>query len=198
MHIRKLNRSSPEIVFLVVRNVDSTTLSVGRGVVWHGSTSTTTYEGIGVRYPKVTTDQLDGIARFAGVIMQQDIASSAYGWMQVYGLIDSVTVTGSTAVNIGQGHTAAYNDTTWMTDMLRPLNCFTPDANATGMFCFISCKNTAISNLGVYFVPNALPGGYLVPMSEVYTSVHATDGTYITGTLTTQGTGFMKAFVRCL
>jgi len=85
MLFRRINRSDPEKIFVVVMNGYSTaSLANGYVVEWD---FTTLKDGVGVTIPSATTVSLGNAA--AGVAVET-IAHNAYGLIQVYGYHSAV------------------------------------------------------------------------------------------------------------
>jgi len=83
MLMKRINRSDPEKLFIVVKSVYSTaSLTTGQAVNW----DLTQADGVSVTKPAAGT----GI-NFAGIVVQS-IADEAYGMIQVYGYNSSVRV----------------------------------------------------------------------------------------------------------
>ena len=76
MLFKRISRASAETVFIVVQNVSGSTVTAGYSVVFDTDTSAD-----GVRVSQADASDLQA---FAGVA-DADIASSAFGLLQVYG-----------------------------------------------------------------------------------------------------------------
>ncbi len=87
MLFKRISRASPEVVFVVARNVSGGTLTAGYNAVWDTGASAD-----GVRVTQATTAALQA---YAGVA-DQDIANGDYGLLQVYGYRSSVRIYSST------------------------------------------------------------------------------------------------------
>ena len=87
MLFKRVSRSSPEVAYIVVQNVSGSTLTAGYGCAFDTGASVD-----GVRVSRVGTDRLQS---FAGVA-DSDIASNAYGLVQVYGYRSSALIWSST------------------------------------------------------------------------------------------------------
>ncbi len=102
MLFQRINRSSPEKVFVVAYNSYSTAaITVGQGVQWDYQTDA---DGVGVTIPSLRLSNR-GLAT-AGVVASATIASGDYGLIQVYGYhsaarVRSVTI-GIPAIAKGQ------------------------------------------------------------------------------------------------
>lgn len=93
MLFQRINRSSPERVFVTAYNSYSTAaITVGQAVIWDFATDA---DGVGVTRPTARATNA-GMA-CAGVVADSSIAAGDYGLIQVYGYHSSVrmrTVTG--------------------------------------------------------------------------------------------------------
>lgn len=88
MLFQRINRSSPEKIFVVVKNGYSTAaITVGQGVNWDFITAV---DGVSVTLPLARATNA-GMAS-AGVVASSTIASADFGLVQVYGLHSSVRV----------------------------------------------------------------------------------------------------------
>jgi hypothetical protein len=87
MLFKRIARTSPEQVFVVVKNVSGSTVTAGYSVVWDLSASVD-----GVRVTRANTATRNC---FAGVA-DADIANGEYGLIQVYGYRSSAYITRST------------------------------------------------------------------------------------------------------
>lgn len=87
MLFKRISRASPEVVFVVARNVSGGTITAGYSAVWDTGASAD-----GVRVTQATTAALQA---YAGVA-DQDIANGDYGLLQVYGYRSSVRIYSST------------------------------------------------------------------------------------------------------
>lgn len=93
MLFQRINRSSPEKVFVTVFNSYSTAaITVGQGVNWDFITDV---DGVGVTIPLARATN-KGFAA-AGVVATASIASGDYGLVQVYGYHSAVRVRTVTA-----------------------------------------------------------------------------------------------------
>jgi len=96
MLFKRISRSDPERVFIVVKNGYSTaTLTNGQAVQWDMSAA----DGVTVDIPGAAFNRM---AAFAGIIADS-IAYGSYGLMQVYGYHSAVIVDGSATENIYTG-----------------------------------------------------------------------------------------------
>ncbi len=95
MLFQRINRSSPEKVFISVFNSYSTAaITVGQGVNWDFITD---IDGVGVTIPLARATNAGFAA--AGVVASASIAAGDYGLVQIYGFHSAVrvrTVTGGT------------------------------------------------------------------------------------------------------
>jgi hypothetical protein len=87
MLFKRISRASPEVVFVVAKNVSGGTLTAGYSCVWDTGASAD-----GVRVTQATTAALQA---YAGVA-DSDIASNDYGLIQVYGYRSSIRIYSST------------------------------------------------------------------------------------------------------
>ena len=87
MLFKRISRSSPEVVFVVAKNVSGSTITSGYTAVWDVSASV---DGV-----RVTQASATDLQAYAGVA-DSDIANSAYGLLQVYGYRSSIYVYSST------------------------------------------------------------------------------------------------------
>jgi len=96
MLAKRINRSDPEKIFIVVKNSYSTaSLTNGQSVGW----DLTAADGVSVT--KITTAYL--AVTFAGIVAET-IAYNAYGLLQVYGYHSAVRVDPSTTEDVAAGH----------------------------------------------------------------------------------------------
>jgi hypothetical protein len=197
MIFKKINRAVPEQVFVAVRNVDTATLTQGYCAVWDYDTDDQDYAGYAVRFPVTnSTALMDNPCMFAGVIAS-DISPDSNGTVQVWGMVDSVFVSGTIVNSLFAGATTNWNKLSMYSRVLRPVNVYHSNSAATGVAGVMTQATQAPVALGVAYLNGVGNGGYMVPMSMMYTTV-STDGTYVTGTLTTTSSGFCKAFIRAL
>lgn len=87
MLFKRISRASPEVVFVVAKNVSGGTLTAGYACVWDTGASAD-----GVRVTQATTAALQAFAGCA----DSDIANNDYGLIQVYGYRSSVRIYSST------------------------------------------------------------------------------------------------------
>ena len=87
MLFKRISRSDAETVFIVVQNVSGSTITQGYGCVFDVSASV---DGV-----RVTKAQAADMQAFAGVA-DADIASAAYGLVQVYGYRSAASIYSST------------------------------------------------------------------------------------------------------
>ena len=107
MLFQRINRSSPEKVFVVAFNSYSTAaITVGQGVNWDFITDC---DGVGVTIPLARATN-GGIAA-AGVVASASIASGDYGLIQIYGFHSAVRVRTATGGSpaIAKGRPLAMN-----------------------------------------------------------------------------------------
>jgi hypothetical protein len=131
MLFRRINRSSPEQVFIVVQNVSGGTLTAGYAACWELGSA----DGVRVTQPATAN-----LYAFAGVC-DADIANNGYGLLQIYGYRASAYIYSST------GSSAAG-------DVLFPVNSewgLTPaaGANSAPAFGFL-CEAVAGSSSSRY------------------------------------------------
>ena len=91
MIFKRVNRTSPEQVFIVVQNVSGSTMTAGYSCVFDVGASVD-----GVRVTQATSTDL---AAFAGVV-DADIANNGYGLCQVYGYRSSAYIYSSTGASV--------------------------------------------------------------------------------------------------
>ena len=96
MLFKRISRSSPEVVYLVVKNVSGSTVAANDSVVFDVSA---TVDGVGV-----TQVSAADLSAFAG-IADADIANNAYGLVQAYGYRASVNVYNSSTASFAAGAT---------------------------------------------------------------------------------------------
>ncbi len=100
MQIQRVNRTDAEKVFIVVRNMDATSITTGQGSHFMGAwDNASSVDGVSVIRTRAAVDFL----LFAGVAAQ-DIAVDSYGRSQIYGLCDSVMIShkaGNTTMGAG-------------------------------------------------------------------------------------------------
>lgn len=87
MLFKRISRTAPEQVFVVVKNVSGSTMTAGYSCTWDLSASVD-----GVRVTRANTATRNC---FAGVV-DADIANGDYGLVQVYGYRSSAYITRST------------------------------------------------------------------------------------------------------
>ena len=90
MLFKRVSRSNPEVVYIVVQNVSGSTITAGYSAAFDTGASAD-----GVRVSQVGTDRLQA---FAGVA-DSDIANNAYGLVQVYGYRASALINSSTGTS---------------------------------------------------------------------------------------------------
>jgi hypothetical protein len=87
MLFKRVSRSNPEVVYIVVQNVSGSTITAGYSAAFDVGASVD-----GVRVSRPGTARLQS---FAGVA-DSDIANNAYGLVQVYGYRSSALIWSST------------------------------------------------------------------------------------------------------
>ena len=95
MLFKRISRTDPERVFIVVKNGYATTVTNGQAVQWDMSAA----DGVTIDVPGAAFKRM---AAFAGIICET-IVNGAYGLMQVYGYHSAVIVDSSTTVDIYTG-----------------------------------------------------------------------------------------------
>ena len=107
MLFQRINRSSPEKVFIVAYNSYATAaLSNGQAVIWDFNTDA---DGVGVTRP---TARASNAGTAVAGIAAEAIAAGAYGLIQVYGYHSAVRVrqdTSSAAANVAAGRPLTLN-----------------------------------------------------------------------------------------
>jgi hypothetical protein len=202
MEFARVHHGTPEQVFVTVRNSDSTTMSVGYGVIWDlpfisSGSAGGGYEGLAVTFANTTSSATyaPNPGLFAGVVAPSSIDPGAYGRVQVFGLIDSVVLHGHTGApfNGWAGYTSAGAVSRLI---LQPYHLFGWNTVVTqpGILGVLNMGTTADTTLRPF-----VHGGYVVPYSDAYTSV-STDSSWIleSGGVGTTATAWCKAFIRCL
>lgn len=90
-----------ERAYLTVKNVEATSITTGQGVCFRVGTGASFDGTSAVRSASATTADLPA---FVG-IAAQDIASNAYGIVQVFGLVASVLLSGvGTSITVNAGN----------------------------------------------------------------------------------------------
>jgi len=197
MIFRRINRLVPEQVYISVVNNSDDYLTANHGVVWDQDLDTTPHEGYAVRFAHATTNTLrEGPNAFAGVV-DEDIGPRGRGLVQVWGIRNSVAVTGFQAAQIFLGASVPWAKWDLHRRMLRPVNLYATGTEHVGLFGVLEAVTNPAVVFSNVFVADKVLGGYVVPMSRMYTSV-SDDGSYISGTLSVSGTGFCKVFIRAL
>lgn len=87
MLFKRISRASPEVVFVVAKNVAGATITAGYACNWDTGASS---DGV-----RVTQSATASLQAFAG-IADTDIANGDYGLLQVYGYRSSVRIYSST------------------------------------------------------------------------------------------------------
>lgn len=106
MLFKRVSRSAPEQIFIVVQNVCGSTMTAGYAVVFDVSASV---DGVRVTKPETTDMQA-----FAGIV-DADIASNGYGLVQVYGYRSSVYIYSSTGSSAAGDNLTVVGDEWGMT-----------------------------------------------------------------------------------
>jgi hypothetical protein len=195
MEFKRINYAAPEQVFMVLQNaMSATTMTLGYAGMYNYtcSSDSTTGQGYAVTFDSTTGKNP---ALFAGIVAVKDIPPSEYGWLQVFGHHDTVAVYGTTLANVFAGGTGAWNAASLTNRILKPGYAF-GDTEATGigaMGIMLATRNYATTD-AVYQYAN-VPGGYAVPVDSIRVSAALTG--WGTG-ITTQGVGFVKAFIHAL
>lgn len=104
MLFKRISRTSPEQIFIVVKNVSGSTVTGGYSVVWDLSASVD-----GVRVTRANTATLNC---FAG-IADADIANGEYGLAQVFGYRSSAYITRSTVKVSAAGESLECVNSDW-------------------------------------------------------------------------------------
>lgn len=117
MIFKRINRTSAETVFIVVKNVSGSTMTAGYSCVFDLSASVD-----GVRVTQVTSEDLQA---FAGVA-DADIANGEYGLVQVYGYRSAALIWYSSTARTA-GNPLKLKASTWALDA---------DNAASGTACF--------------------------------------------------------------
>lgn len=102
MLIQRVNRTDPERVDLVVHNVDGSSLSLGMGAYFVGTTAGSVVSNDGASVVRLGVGALgDGqMISFAGIALQ-DIPADGYGLIRAWGRVDSVLLSQETDTTIG-------------------------------------------------------------------------------------------------
>jgi hypothetical protein len=96
MQTQRVNRSDAEKVFIVVKNVDSTTVTTGNGVRYVGGTAAEIASTDGVNAVKASSIN----SLFAG-IAAEDIPSNGYGRVQAWGYVPTISISAEADKTIG-------------------------------------------------------------------------------------------------
>jgi hypothetical protein len=104
MLFKRISRTAPEQIFVVVKNVSGSTMTAGYSVVWDLDT---TVNGVGVTRACTAT-----LNAFAGVV-DADIANGDYGLLQVYGYRSSAYITRSTTKVSAAGEALELVNSDW-------------------------------------------------------------------------------------
>ena len=94
MLLQQLNRSDPERVFVIGQNLSTGTLLGNTLVCWEGVIASSVSFGVGFMQPITSNRNL-----FAGVL-DADVATGAFGLIQVYGHRSSIAANPATDVSI--------------------------------------------------------------------------------------------------
>lgn len=97
MEIQRINRSSPERIFMTFKNSDTTTISAGH---WAGLDMVTDKDGVGVDKPAGKL-----LNKIVGVALE-NITAGSYGKFQVWGYNSNVRAKGGTQLVTGNDLTA--------------------------------------------------------------------------------------------
>lgn len=87
MLFKRISRASPEVVFVVAKNVSGGTITAGYSCNWDTGASA---DGV-----RVTQSATASLQAYAGVA-DSDIANNDYGLLQVYGYRSSIRIYSST------------------------------------------------------------------------------------------------------
>ena len=139
---------------------------------------------------------MDGPRSFAGVA-DADIPVEGMGLIQVWGARDSVFVTGHAAAFMFDGVPSIWTKADMRNKILRLPSLYVTTASGPGLFGAMQCETAMPVVFSTVYGADKVPGGYLAPMSRVYTAV-STDGSWISGTLGHTSSGFCKVFIRAL
>jgi hypothetical protein len=90
MLFKRVGRDSPEVAYIVAKNVSGSTLTAGYSAVFDVSASV---DGV-----RVTQASATDLSAFAGVA-NSDIANNGYGLLQVYGYRSSIYIYSSTGTS---------------------------------------------------------------------------------------------------
>ena len=90
MLFQRINRSDPEKIFIIGKNVSGSTMTAGYAAVFDISA---TVDGV-----NVTKAAAARLQAFAGIV-DEDIASNAYGRLQIYGYRSSAYIYSSTGTS---------------------------------------------------------------------------------------------------
>ena len=132
MIFQRVNRTSPEKIFLVAYNSYSTaSLTNGQAVMWDYATDA---DGVGVTMPGPTA--VGGGVAFAGIV-SETIAAGAYGLIQVYGYHSAIRARASSTS--GSGATKAVAKGT----PLRMSQGITTASLAATAFCLEACSTAS-------------------------------------------------------
>ena len=183
----KINKQSPDKIFLVVRNSSTSTLATGYGVVYDYRTDTGGQnDGYSVRY--AADFYTDGTNRnlFAGVVSGRPIYPGGFGAIQVWGHCDYLVVTGETSGFAGLWNSVSsqiISDVDLTSLFLEPIDIYYYDTYP-GMFALVSKAND-FNRIGA------------PPLVQIVDAI-IPDGATTYGTLARTSFGTTKGFVRCL
>jgi hypothetical protein len=200
-NIPQLGVDTSHKIFVSVKNESTVTMTVGHGVYWNYSPTTgaAVGNGYGVTFSPIATTNGLNPALLCGVVGRDNIGPNEYGMVQKFGEHPAVWISaGASALPyISQVATISTWTAAQFTDLiLRPCaGIFTAAgsgavANA-GYFGFVRCIPIITTQVATTAsnIAHAWPGGYLVPIGNVATTITA--ATYTTGTT-------LKAFIHCL
>lgn len=91
MLLKRISRSDPEVIYIIVKNVSGSTLTAGYSCVFDVGASV---DGV-----RVTQASATDLQAYAGVA-DADIADSAFGRIQVYGYRSSMYLLSSTGSSV--------------------------------------------------------------------------------------------------
>lgn len=176
-------------IFVSVKNAASVKMTVGHGVYWHYTVTNAGALGTGyeVTFSPVATTNAIQPALLCGVVGRRAINIGEYGFVQKYGQIDALAVTGGASAAPYVSQVVSYSTHTankFTNLVLRPANAAftTPGAVANyGYFGYMKCLSqvttqvqTTASDVGF-----AWPGGYALPLGNVPTTATYTGGTTV-------------------
>lgn len=98
MQSQRVNRTDPEKVYTVVKNVDADSITTGMGVRFIGAAAAEIVSTDGINVVKLEADA--SMAQFGGIAVE-DIASNGYGRVQVWGIVNSVLLSAEANKTVG-------------------------------------------------------------------------------------------------